>query len=111
MRDPMKFRFGIRQKAFFVLIAVLALGSLPCPGARPYQPVNGDPMLEPWRWRTFPELSGLGARCMAEGTNGTIWFGLNEGVWCYDGLQWSFSAKVDQGTTLYFTLPKHQLTP
>lgn len=46
-------------------------------------------MLEPWRWHTYPELNGLGARCMAEGANGTIWFGTIDGVWNYDGIKWS----------------------
>ena len=32
---------------------------------QPYQPTYPDPVLEPWRWRTFPELKGLGLRCMA----------------------------------------------
>jgi signal transduction histidine kinase/ligand-binding sensor domain-containing protein len=84
----MKFRSGIENKNFHALILILALGSLLCRGAKPYQPVSGDPMLEPWRWRTFPELSGLGAQCMTEGTDGKIWFGTVAGIWNYDGIAW-----------------------
>ncbi|HLP76018.1 MAG TPA: hypothetical protein VK327_03805, partial [Candidatus Paceibacterota bacterium] len=56
--------------------------------SKPFEPLADDPMLEPWRWRVFPELSGLGAQCMAEGADGTIWFGAPEGVWAYNGLSW-----------------------
>lgn len=76
------------SRAFRLVICLFALGGGPCLGATPYQPVFGDPMLEPWRWRTFPELSGLGAQCVAEGDDGTMWFGTSDGVWSYDGLQW-----------------------
>ena len=71
-----------------MLLAVLALGNIPCRGARPYQPVCGDPLLQPWCWRTFPELNGLGLECLTEGTDGAIWFGTAKGVWCYDGFRW-----------------------
>ncbi len=49
--------------------------------------------MEPWRWRTYPELEGKGIQCMAEGKDGTLWFGSENGiVFHYDGLnlkQWS----------------------
>lgn len=79
---------GLNTAILSVLLAVLALGRFPCPGARLYQPAWGDPMLEPWRWHTFPELSGLGAQCVAEGADGTMWFGTAEGIWSYDGIHW-----------------------
>jgi signal transduction histidine kinase/ligand-binding sensor domain-containing protein len=89
--DPgilMKFRSGIIDKIGSVLIAILALGSLCCFGARPYQPIQGDPLLEFWRWRTFPDLSGLDVQCMSEGRDGTMWFGTANGLWSYDGIEW-----------------------
>ena len=64
------------------------LGGQPALGARPFQPVSGDPVLESWRWRVFPELSGLGLQCLAEGRDGSMWFGTAEGVSLYDGLDW-----------------------
>jgi ligand-binding sensor domain-containing protein len=57
-------------------------------GAQPYQPVLGDPMLEPWRWRAFPEMSGLDVLCVAESKDGTMWFGTANGLWSYDGFAW-----------------------
>jgi len=48
-----------------------------------------DPVLESWRWRSFPELKGLGLRCMAEDRDGRMWFGTDDGVRCYDGMGWT----------------------
>ena len=60
-----------------------------CWAVRPYEPVHPDPLLEPWRWRSFPELNGMGLRCMAEDTGGNMWFGVDDGVVRYDGLKWT----------------------
>jgi len=79
---------GIKQRILPLLTVILALGRIVCLGASPYKPASGDPMLEPWRWRTFPELNGLDAQCMTEGADGTIWFGTAEGLWSYDGIEW-----------------------
>ena len=57
--------------------------------ATSFQPTLGDPLLAPWRWRTFPELNGLGLRCLLEAGDRTMWFGLEEGVTHYDGLRWT----------------------
>ena len=46
-------------------------------------------MLEPWRWRSFPELSGLDAQCMTEGADKTIWFGTADGLSSYNGIEWT----------------------
>jgi len=51
-----------------------------CVAAKPYQPVLSDPVLASWRWRAFPELSGLGLRCMIETNDKKLWFGLEEGA-------------------------------
>jgi len=69
-------------------LLVLA-GSLLCRGASPYQPVQGYPLLESWRWRSFPDLSGLDAQCIAEAADGTIWFGTADGLCSYDGFEWN----------------------
>ncbi len=60
---------------------VLALAAGECLAVRPYEPV-----LESWRWRSFPELKGLGLRCMAEDRDGNMWFGTDGGARRYDGL-------------------------
>ncbi len=57
--------------------------------AQPYEPVQPDPVLEPWRWTVFSELKGLGLQCMAEDKDGNMWFGTDEGVRRYDGINWT----------------------
>ena len=47
-----------------------------------------DPLLQAWRWQTFPELNGRGFRCLTEGQDGSMWFGVDDGVYRYDGLSW-----------------------
>jgi hypothetical protein len=63
-------------------LALLVLGLVAAEGwaVQPYQPVHPDPVLEPWRWTVFPELKGLGLRCMAEDRDGRMWFGVDDGV-------------------------------
>ncbi|MCJ7811701.1 hypothetical protein MUP95_00060, partial [bacterium] len=62
---------------------------LPLFASRPYQPKIADPILEPWRWRSYPELGGKGVMNLTEVADGSIWFGLQEGAIRYDGLQWT----------------------
>jgi signal transduction histidine kinase/ligand-binding sensor domain-containing protein len=69
-------------------LGVFVFAGVTCDASRPYAPVVGDPLLEPWRWRTFPDLSGLDVQCMTEGADGTIWFGTANGLWSYDGFDW-----------------------
>ncbi len=75
---------------FFVLFVIQTLHA-----ATPYQPVHPDPVLESWRWRSFPELKGLGLQCMAEDKDGNMWFGTNDGVRCYDGIRWTAYTPAD----------------
>ena len=48
------------------------------PASQPYTPIKPDPVAESWRWRTFPELKGLGLRAMEEDRDGNIWFGVEK---------------------------------
>jgi signal transduction histidine kinase/ligand-binding sensor domain-containing protein len=73
----------------WLALGLLVLGGSLCQGASPYQPVYGDPMREPWRWRTFADLSGLDAQCMTEAADGTIWFGTAAGLCSFDGFEWN----------------------
>ncbi|PTY03651.1 hypothetical protein DB347_20670 [Opitutaceae bacterium EW11] len=72
----------------WLILSALLLAAHWCPGAKPYKPVFGDALLEPWRWRAFPELSGLVVQCMAEDADGKMWFGTANGLWSYDGIDW-----------------------
>ena len=62
---------------------------------RPYTPVHPDPVLESYRWRTFPELKGQGLRAMTEDKAGNIWFGVDEGAIRYDGTTWTTFTEED----------------
>ncbi len=55
-----------------------------------YTPGYSNPFTEQWRWQNFPELTGKGCRCMTEDKNGNLWFGMNGGVICYDGMNWKY---------------------
>ena len=82
----------IRNLAFLFLIALFAA---PCTAAQPYQPASQDPLKEPWRWRHYPQLDGLGLRCLTETSDGAMWFGTDEGVRRYDGLEWTSYTSAD----------------
>ena len=75
------------------LLLILLAGEVHA--VRPYWPVHPDPVLEPWRWQSFPELKGLGLQCMVEGRDGKMWFGTSRGVWRYDGLNWTAYTRED----------------
>ncbi len=71
------------------IILIIFTFVLPLFASRPYQPKMADPILEPWRWRSYPELDGKGVLNMTEAVDGSIWFGLQRGAMHYDGLNWT----------------------
>jgi serine phosphatase RsbU (regulator of sigma subunit)/ligand-binding sensor domain-containing protein len=83
--DPRLLR---RLLPFAICLLPFAIGLCPASAVSPYTPIRPDPIIEPWRWTVFPELSGLGLRCMAEDRDGKIWFGVRDGVMIYDGVDW-----------------------
>ena len=54
----------------------------------PYTPTIINPLLEPWRWKHFPELEGKGIRDIVEAPDNKVWASCNEGVLEYDGYHW-----------------------
>ncbi|MCZ6635915.1 MAG: ATP-binding protein [bacterium] len=79
----------------WVFLFVLVAFHVPSWARKPYRPVYPNPVLESWRWQVFPELKGLGLRCLAEAKDGAMWFGTNEGVRRYDGLSWKVYTPED----------------
>jgi ligand-binding sensor domain-containing protein len=72
--------------SYLTAILVLALATVTA-AAQSYTPTAADALTESWRWRSFPELKELGLRTLA--TDGEVlWFGVDDGVWRYDGLTW-----------------------
>jgi signal transduction histidine kinase/ligand-binding sensor domain-containing protein len=84
----MKIR-SLKNTVSCYLMAVLFGGALVAHAAiSEYEPTRADPLLESFRWHLIPELTGAGLRVMAEGPDGVMWFGVDEGVLSYDGLNW-----------------------
>ena len=53
-----------------------------------YTPKIADPLMETWRWTNYAELNGKGTRCIVEDNSKCVWFGVNQGLLSYDGLEW-----------------------
>ena len=68
---------------------IFSLSMAECWAAQPYEPVQTDPVLEPWRWTSFSELNGQGLQCLAEDRDGHMWFGVDAGAMRYDGVAWT----------------------
>lgn len=51
----------------------------------PYQPKFADPVLESWRWTSFPEYDTIRISCMAKDQNGIMWMGIDNKAVFYDG--------------------------
>jgi signal transduction histidine kinase/ligand-binding sensor domain-containing protein len=73
-------------KMIFNLITLVLLLPHLFVEATPYTPHLPNPILEPWRWRSFPALEGYELTCSAEDADGNLWFGSREAVIRYDGL-------------------------
>ena len=84
---------GLRVPALIgcTLLATAAIGW----SLQPYKPAHPDPALESWRWRSFAQLKGKGVRCMAQDSEGAMWFGVDQGAMRYDGLQWQHHSAKD----------------
>lgn len=75
---------------FIVLWATvsLLLANSHSQAVHPYQPQFENTLKESWRWRLYKELEGFELRCLAEGADGTMWFGGKDGVRSYNGVHW-----------------------
>ena len=81
--------------AYNVVILLCLYFPTPLLAATPYTPTYSDPILEPWRWTTYPELNGLVTRCIAEDSTGAMWFGTFDGVRRYDSITWTAYTSKD----------------
>ena len=72
------------------LLLILSAAVSAAPGDFiPYTPTLADPVLEPWRWTRYSELAGIGVECLTQTADGAMWFGVDDGVFRYDGLKWT----------------------
>jgi len=84
----MKLNFTILYLPLFVFLGFF--NTIQAKTSIIYTPQYSNPFSESWRWRNYPELNGLGCRCMVEDNEGILWFGVSGGVVRYDGLKWNF---------------------
>lgn len=89
--------FSYLGRRFILGLLGSTLALIGARAALPYQPVPRDPLLEPWRWRSFADMNGLETQCVAETKNGTIWFGTADGLSSYDGFEWKRHLATDGG--------------
>ena len=78
-----------------VCMLLFAVCGSPLSAAEPYHPVTPDPVLQKWRWRSYPQLHGTGLFCVAQAADGAMWFGLDGGAMRYDGVNWTPYAPED----------------
>ncbi|MFK7775881.1 MAG: response regulator, partial [Saprospiraceae bacterium] len=64
---------------------------------KPYIPKVVNPLSESWRWKHFPELEGKGVRDIAEGRDGTVWIGVDDGIFEYNGYEWKLHKNKENG--------------
>lgn len=83
------------MKKFLTLLFYLFIFAL-CSAYENYSPVQSNPILEPWRWQKFPELSEWAIQDIAESPDGNIWFAAENAIIRYDGVSWTFFTK-EQG--------------
>lgn len=75
---------------FLLLLYFCIFGKADIFPSNNYNPRLAEPITETWRWQNFPELSGKGCQCMAENSDGIIYFGVTGGIEQYDGLNWKY---------------------
>ena len=81
-----------------ICISLLLLFSgSPLYSVKPYVPKMANPVSESWRWKNFPELEGKGVRDIAQGRDGKVWIGADDGVYEYNGYYWKLHKKDDNG--------------
>jgi len=69
-------------------LLLLILIASPLWATQPYHSTLQNPIIDPQNWQIFPELKGKGVRCITEATDGSIWFGIDQGVIHYDSINW-----------------------
>ena len=69
------------------VIFLVAVAS--APAFEPYKPVVADSLLDPAQWQQVRELDGRSPECMAEAIDGTMWFGVSQGLMSWDGVTWT----------------------
>ena len=92
-------KYFLEISIFFCKTFLVSLLLILCPeivfAVRTYTPQLSDPLLDSWRWTHVAELEGKGVWDITESPDGTMWFGLDDGVARYDGLKWRYFTNMD----------------
>ncbi|NNE69979.1 MAG: GAF domain-containing protein [Rhodothermales bacterium] len=73
-----------------LIVCVLAALALPDTGeGRQLAAPDRDEVLDARRWSTYTEVTARGLRSVATASDTTIWFGTEDGLLHYDGLDWT----------------------
>ncbi len=51
---------------YLITLIGIIVASASAWAAKHYVPVKPDPVLKTWRWRSYPDLKGLGLECIAD---------------------------------------------
>lgn len=92
---PYEVRKFIQQGFTWSLVVLLGfIGTASLAKGR-YTPKTADPVSEPWRWTHFEKLKGKSVRCVTQDEQGTMWFGVEQGVMSYNGHRWESFLKPE----------------
>jgi signal transduction histidine kinase/ligand-binding sensor domain-containing protein len=75
---------SIQTLVLFLFLPILAIAN------EFYKPHLGDPMMELWRWHSYPELKNESIWMISEERKGVMWFKGEKSLCRYDGLHWTF---------------------
>ncbi|MFK8010074.1 MAG: response regulator [Saprospiraceae bacterium] len=93
----MKINLHIRH--IVIGLIFFGMGCISSNAMKPYIPKIVNPLSESWRWKHFSELEGKGVRDIAEASDGTVWIGVDDGVFEYDGYEWKLHKNNENGLT------------
>ncbi|MCG8702224.1 MAG: ATP-binding protein [Bacteroidales bacterium] len=81
--------FFTRNLVLFPVLISFCLILTPTDAQKAYIPQQPSPLTESWRWKHFPGLNGKGFADFCEAEDGTMWFGIENGLMNYDGYDWN----------------------
>ena len=79
----------VRHLYPFIFLLFLCFLQQPTLAVQPYSSTQNNPVADIQNWRIFPELKGKGLRSLTEGLDRTMWFGVDQGVIHYNGINWT----------------------
>ena len=88
-QKKMQYR-NFQKISIFFIVAFLVQNAM---GVESCNVEPADPVLENWRWRQYPNFEGKGLRSILSAQDSSMWFGTQDGVYQYDGYEYTFYGK------------------